>query len=145
MLTLLSDGKPRSLQELSRELELSTSTTFRQLATLVYYRYVRRDEVTNQYQLGLSCLELARAYYEGDDLRRMALPAVVHVYVVGVVGLCYSSSSFNGRPRFLLTAFPLLFPLARLRGRARAAALVAGAAGMIGLIWFLGSQGSIPP
>ena len=76
MLTLLSDGKPRSLQELSRELELSPSTTFRQLATLVYYRYVRRDEVTNQYQLGLSCLELARAYYDGDDLRRMALPAL---------------------------------------------------------------------
>ena len=74
MLALLSDGKPRSLQQLSREIDLSTSTTFRQLATLVYYRYVERDEQTNQYKLGLSCLELARAYYEGDDLRRIALP-----------------------------------------------------------------------
>ncbi len=76
MLTLLSDGKPRSLQQLSRELELNTSTTFRQLATLVYYRYIRKDEATNQYRLGLSCLELARAYSEGDDLRRMALPSL---------------------------------------------------------------------
>ena len=74
ILALLSDGKPRSLQELSVEIDLSSSTTFRQLATLVYYRYVQRDEQTNQYTLGLSCLELARAYYEGNDLRRVALP-----------------------------------------------------------------------
>jgi DNA-binding IclR family transcriptional regulator len=74
MLALLSDGKPRSLQQLSREIHLSTSTTFRQLATLVYYRYVQRDEVSNQYRLGIACLELARAYREGDDLRRIALP-----------------------------------------------------------------------
>ncbi len=76
MLTLLSDGKPRSLQQLSRELELNTSTTFRQLATLVHYRYVRKEEVTNEYRLGLSCLELARAYSESNDVRRMALPSL---------------------------------------------------------------------
>ncbi len=74
ILALLSDGKPRLLQELSREIDLSTSTTFRQLATLVYYGYVQRDAQTNQYTLGLSCLELARAYYEGNDLRNVALP-----------------------------------------------------------------------
>ena len=74
LLALLSDGKPRTLQELSGEIELSTSTTFRQLATLVQYRYVQRDEQTNQYTLGLACLELARAYNEGNDLRRVALP-----------------------------------------------------------------------
>ena len=74
ILALLSDGKPRSLQQLSGEIDLSTSTTFRQLATLAHYGYVQRDEQTNQYTLGLSCLELARAYYEGNDLRRIALP-----------------------------------------------------------------------
>jgi IclR family transcriptional regulator, KDG regulon repressor len=74
ILALLSDGKPRTLQELSGEIDLSTSTTFRQLATLVQHRYVQRDEQTNQYTLGLSCLELARAYNEGNDLRRAALP-----------------------------------------------------------------------
>ncbi len=73
-LALLSDGKPRSLQQLSREIQLSPSTTFRQLATLLYYHYVERDERTGQYRLGIACLELARAYYEADDLRRVALP-----------------------------------------------------------------------
>jgi IclR family KDG regulon transcriptional repressor len=79
ILALLSDGKPRLLQKLSGELGLSTSTTFRQLATLVYYRYVQRDEQTNQYTLGLTCLELARAYYEGNDLRRVAQPELARL------------------------------------------------------------------
>jgi DNA-binding IclR family transcriptional regulator len=74
ILALLSDGKPRSLQELSGEIDLNTSTTFRQLATLDHYGYVQRNEQTNQYTLGISCLELARAYTEGNDLRRTALP-----------------------------------------------------------------------
>ena len=79
MLSLLSDGKPRSLQQLSREIELSPSTTYRQLSTLVYYRYVERDDLTNQYRLGLACLELARSYNEGNDLRRTALPELERV------------------------------------------------------------------
>jgi IclR family acetate operon transcriptional repressor len=74
MLALLSDGKPRSLQQLSQEIHLSPSTTFRQLASLTQYRYVERDANTGQYRLGIACLELARAYYEADDLRRIALP-----------------------------------------------------------------------
>ncbi len=74
ILELLSDGTPRSLQELSAAIDLSTSTTFRQLATLVEYRYVERDEPTNQYRLGLACLELARAYYDANDLRGVSLP-----------------------------------------------------------------------
>jgi len=74
ILGLLSDGKPRTLQALSREIHLSTSTAFRQLSTLVHHRYVERDEQTGQYTLGLSCLELARAYYKGNDVRRAALP-----------------------------------------------------------------------
>jgi DNA-binding IclR family transcriptional regulator len=74
ILGLLSDGKPRSLQTLSREIKLSTSTTFRQLSTLSLHRYVERDEQTGQYTLGLACLELAQAYYKGNDVRRAALP-----------------------------------------------------------------------
>jgi len=74
ILTLLSDGRIRSLQQLSGETHLSASTTFRQLATLASYGFVQRDEQTSQYALGSACLELARAYYEGNDLRRLALP-----------------------------------------------------------------------
>jgi DNA-binding IclR family transcriptional regulator len=74
ILSLLSDGKPRTLQELSEGIELSTSTTFRLLATISYYRYVTRDERTNRYSLWLACLELARGFNESYDLRRLAVP-----------------------------------------------------------------------
>jgi DNA-binding IclR family transcriptional regulator len=74
ILSLLTDGESRSLQELSDGIELNVSTTFRLLRTLTYYRYVQRDERTFQYRLGISCLELAKSYYEGNALRRIALP-----------------------------------------------------------------------
>lgn len=73
LLSVLADGKPRSLAELSAEVGLSTSTTFRLLASLLSYRYVQRDEQSGQYRLGLASLELARAFYEGSDLRGAAL------------------------------------------------------------------------
>jgi IclR family KDG regulon transcriptional repressor len=74
ILSLLSDGVPRTPVEISERLGLSPSTIFRMVSTLAYYRYVRRDKKTNQYQLGLACLELARAYLTSDDVRRIALP-----------------------------------------------------------------------
>ena len=74
VLWALSDGRPRTLTELSSELDLSASTTFRLLATLSGHNYVTRDAGSGQYRLGLRCLELARAYHEASDLRRIALP-----------------------------------------------------------------------
>ena len=73
ILSLLTDGKPRTLAEISESIDLSSSTTFRMLSTLSYHRYVRRNEMTNQYQLGLACLELAQGYTFSDNLRRVAL------------------------------------------------------------------------
>lgn len=74
ILKLLSDGKPRTHLEVSEGIDLSPSTTFRLLATLSYHNYVKRDEKTNRYTLGLACLELAHAYQASNDLRRVALP-----------------------------------------------------------------------
>jgi IclR family KDG regulon transcriptional repressor len=74
ILSLLTDGAPRTPAEISEELGLSPSTTFRMVSTLAYYRYVRRDKKTNQYQLGLACLELAQAYLVSNDIRMVALP-----------------------------------------------------------------------
>jgi len=74
ILSLLSDGKPRTPTEIAETIDLSPSTTFRMLSTLGYYRYVRRDEKNNQFQLGLACLELAQAYLASNDLRQVALP-----------------------------------------------------------------------
>ena len=73
ILTLLTDGKPRTPAEISESIDLNPSTTFRMLSTLSYHRYVRRNEMTNQYQLGLACLELAQGYTFSDNLRRVAL------------------------------------------------------------------------
>ncbi|MEW5961623.1 MAG: IclR family transcriptional regulator, partial [Chloroflexota bacterium] len=74
VLSVLSDGKPRTLTELSEEIALNSSTTFRLLATLAYHHYVEREGQTGVYRLGLACLELARAYLVGNDLRQAALP-----------------------------------------------------------------------
>ncbi len=74
ILSVLSDSKPRKLTELSEEIALNSSTTFRLLATLAHHNYVERDETSGEYRLGLACLELARAYHAGNDIRRAALP-----------------------------------------------------------------------
>jgi DNA-binding IclR family transcriptional regulator len=74
VLSVLSDGKPRILTDLSEEIALNSSTTFRLLATLAYHNYVERDKQTGEYRLGLACLELARAYHAGNTIRQAALP-----------------------------------------------------------------------
>jgi DNA-binding IclR family transcriptional regulator len=74
ILSLLADGKTRTPVEVSEGIDLSPSTTFRLLTTLSYHNYIKRDERTNQYRLGLACLELAHAYTDSNDLRKVALP-----------------------------------------------------------------------
>jgi DNA-binding IclR family transcriptional regulator len=74
ILSLLADGKPRTPVKVSEGIDLSPSTTFRLLTTLSYHNYIKRDERTNQYRLGLACLELAHAYTDSNDLRKVALP-----------------------------------------------------------------------
>lgn len=74
ILSFLSDGKPRTAKEISDQIGLNTSTTFRLLKTLMFYRYVTQDDNTNEYRLWLACLELARGFTEGYDLRQIALP-----------------------------------------------------------------------
>lgn len=74
VLKTLSDGKPRTLTELSRELEINSSTTFRLLAALRSHNLVQLEDTTGHYRLGLACLELSRAYHIGDEIRLAALP-----------------------------------------------------------------------
>jgi IclR family KDG regulon transcriptional repressor len=73
VLKMLADGKPRTLTELSKELEINSSTTFRLLATLRSHQLVQLENSTGNYRLGLACLELSRAYHTGDEVRRAAL------------------------------------------------------------------------
>jgi DNA-binding IclR family transcriptional regulator len=74
VLSMLSDGKPRTLMELSDAIEINSSTTFRLLASLASHNYVERDPDTGRYALGLACLELARSYQMNNAVRRAALP-----------------------------------------------------------------------
>ncbi len=74
LLEVLADGKPRKLAELSEAIGISQSTTFRLLATLMSYGFVEKEDRSGGYHLGLTCLELARAYYDSNDLRLTALP-----------------------------------------------------------------------
>jgi DNA-binding IclR family transcriptional regulator len=76
VLIVLADGKPRTLTELSKEIDISSSTTFRLLATLLSHNLVRQEDSTGQYRLGLACLELARAYSTGNEIRSIALPVL---------------------------------------------------------------------
>ncbi|MFJ9718122.1 glycosyltransferase family 39 protein [Streptomyces sp. NPDC101213] len=75
---------------------------------------------------------------------RQPLPLLVHTGVVLVLALC-ASSYFGSKPRLLLPAFPLLFPLAtalaRLRPRRSALVLggVAVASAVYGAWWLNGS------
>lgn len=73
VLSLLANGAPLSLAEISSAIGLNASTTFRMLASLDYHGYVERDE-SGRYQLGLACLELAQSFQAGNALSRLALP-----------------------------------------------------------------------
>ena len=46
-------------------------------------------------------------------LIRWPLPAPILIYVLGIVGVALLSSNTTSVPRFLLTAFPVLIPIAR--------------------------------
>lgn len=74
LLKLLSDGKARTLTDISREQEISSSTVFRILATLAQHNFIQKDEGTGEYSLGLSCLEMAGAFLSTVDIRQQALP-----------------------------------------------------------------------
>lgn len=73
LLRLLSDGTPRSLVDIAAEAQLTPSTTFRLLAALKSYKYVSRHAGTGEYSLGISCLELSRAYLS-SSVSDLALP-----------------------------------------------------------------------
>jgi len=79
LLEALADGNSASLSDLSEKLDISSSTTFRLLATLVNYGYIEHNDRTGGYRLGLGCLELASGYLKTNDIRRIALPELVEL------------------------------------------------------------------
>jgi DNA-binding IclR family transcriptional regulator len=76
LLSLLSEGQPKNLTELSEQLGIGSSSTYRLLATLATHGYIEHDRAAGGYRLGLACLELSRAYLESSDVRGVALPVL---------------------------------------------------------------------
>ena len=65
-------------------------------------------------------------------LWRWRPPALVTIYTVGILVLCLGSWTLGARPRFVLTAFPLIVAVARAaRGRWFAAVLTSSAFAMV--------------
>jgi xanthosine utilization system XapX-like protein len=69
-------------------------------------------------------------------LVRWQLPAPILIYVVGIVGVALLSSNTTSVPRFLLTAFPVLIPIAHhLPDEAYPTVVAASATLMATLFW----------
>jgi len=119
ILSVLSDGRPRTLSELSADIALSSSTTYRLITTLAYHNYIERDEPSGKYTLGFACLELAQSYQLNNHIRKMALPELemlrdettetIHLAILdnmevvyleklhGLHAICLMSSYIGGR------------------------------------------------
>jgi hypothetical protein len=79
-------------------------------------------------------------------LRHWRLPAPIVVYVLGIVGVAVLSSNTTSVPRFLLTAFPLLIPIARgLSEEAFPTAVAVSATLMVILFWTTSSVTWLAP
>ena len=76
---------------------------------------------------------------------RQRQPAVLLAYSAAMLFLAFGASSLGGRPRSLLAAFPLLFPVARLPRRGFVVWIVVSAGLMGALLWFAGTQYTVAP
>ncbi|MFF0853664.1 glycosyltransferase family 39 protein [Streptomyces sp. NPDC003280] len=87
------------------------------------------------------------ALYATGVRQRQPLPLLVYTGVVLALALC-ASSYFGSKPRLLMPAFPLLFPLARALARprtARSALVTAGLAVLAAVYGAFWLNGSGPP
>ena len=64
------------IKDLSQELGLHKSTIHRLLSTLAYRGYIRQDQETGKYQLGLKVMELYNALVDNNELIKMARPVL---------------------------------------------------------------------
>jgi len=74
-----ADGE-LGVTELSKRLKLHKNNVFRLLATLESRGYVEQNRATENYRLGLACLQLGRSYSEHMGLLHQARP-ILHTIV----------------------------------------------------------------
>ena len=64
------------IKDLSQELGLHKSTVHRLLSALAYRGYIRQDQETGRYQLGLKVMELYNALVDNNELIKVARPVL---------------------------------------------------------------------
>ncbi len=67
-------GSPCTIDELSRELNLTRSNVHRTLQTLAFAGYVRKDEASGRYHPTMKMFSLGAKQLAGFDVRGLALP-----------------------------------------------------------------------
>jgi DNA-binding IclR family transcriptional regulator len=67
-------GRPLTITEIGRELELGRSSAFRLVYTLAHMRFLEPDAEGRRYALGPRVLNLGFAWLAGQDLIRLARP-----------------------------------------------------------------------
>ncbi len=67
-------GRPRTIDELSREVHLTRSNVHRTLQTLAYAGYVRKDEVSGRYHPTMKMFGMGARQLAAFDVRNLALP-----------------------------------------------------------------------
>lgn len=70
------DTDELGVTELSRRLKLHKNNVFRLLATLESRGYIEQNRATENYRLGIHCLQLGQRYVEHSGILRQARPAL---------------------------------------------------------------------
>lgn len=70
------DEPQKGVRELARELDIGKSSVQRILTTLAAHGFVRKNEESGKYELGISVLQLSSIFLEQIDLHHEALPIV---------------------------------------------------------------------
>lgn len=67
-------GRPRTIEELARDLQLTRSNVHRTLQTLAHAKYLAKDEFTGSYYTTMKLFELGGKQLQRFDVRRFAPP-----------------------------------------------------------------------
>ena len=68
-----------TLKALVKQLDMPTTTVFRQVSTLTAQQYLIQDPVRKSYQVGPRLMLLATSILSQSDLRRLARPELEHL------------------------------------------------------------------
>lgn len=71
---IIKSEEPKRLTEISKALNISTSTVYRILRSLKSAEWVVQDQVTKKYKVGIHLLELALSLISRLDLKNISLP-----------------------------------------------------------------------